>query len=88
MSEIRLAIAGVGNCASALLQGLEYYRTHDPAESAGVLHPRSAAIASRTCTRWRPSTSTPARWAARSQEAAFAAPNCTAVFQEKLPAWA
>src|SRR5690242_11557640 len=26
MSKVRLAIAGVGNCASSLLQGLEYYR--------------------------------------------------------------
>lgn len=26
MSEIRVAIAGVGNCASALIQGVEYYR--------------------------------------------------------------
>lgn len=39
MREIRLAVAGVGNCASALLQGIEYYRTNDPAERAGVLHP-------------------------------------------------
>ena len=29
---IRLAIAGVGNCASSLVQGLEYYRDADPAE--------------------------------------------------------
>jgi myo-inositol-1-phosphate synthase len=27
MSKIRIAIAGVGNCASSLLQGIEYYRT-------------------------------------------------------------
>jgi myo-inositol-1-phosphate synthase len=27
MSKIRVAIAGVGNCASSLLQGIEYYRT-------------------------------------------------------------
>ena len=27
MSAIRVAIAGVGNCASSLIQGVEYYRT-------------------------------------------------------------
>ena len=27
---IRLAIAGIGNCASSLLQGLEYYKNADP----------------------------------------------------------
>lgn len=29
MSEIRLAIVGVGNCASALVQGLDYYKEGD-----------------------------------------------------------
>ena len=27
MKKIKVAIAGVGNCASALVQGVEYYRT-------------------------------------------------------------
>ena len=36
---IRLAIAGVGNCASSLLQGLEYYANADPNESVpGLMH--------------------------------------------------
>ncbi|HUP70429.1 MAG TPA: inositol-3-phosphate synthase [Acidimicrobiales bacterium] len=32
-SKIRVAIAGVGNCASSLVQGIEYYRGADPAET-------------------------------------------------------
>jgi myo-inositol-1-phosphate synthase len=36
---IRLAIAGVGNCASSLVQGLTYYRDADPAEQVpGLMH--------------------------------------------------
>jgi myo-inositol-1-phosphate synthase len=36
---IRLAIAGIGNCASSLLQGLEYYRDADPADEVpGLMH--------------------------------------------------
>ncbi|HEY1332527.1 MAG TPA: inositol-3-phosphate synthase [Actinomycetota bacterium] len=36
---IRLAIVGVGNCASALVQGLEFYRDADPAERVpGLMH--------------------------------------------------
>ena len=36
---IRLAIAGVGNCASSLVQGLSYYRDADPADSVpGLMH--------------------------------------------------
>ena len=41
MSKIRLAIVGVGNCASSLLQGLEYYK-HGPTalgeKPVGLMH--------------------------------------------------
>jgi myo-inositol-1-phosphate synthase len=37
--KIRVAIAGVGNCASSLVQGVEYYRDADPALSVpGLMH--------------------------------------------------
>ena len=37
--KIRLAIAGVGNCASSLVQGIEYYRNADPNEAVpGLMH--------------------------------------------------
>ncbi|HEX6596620.1 MAG TPA: inositol-3-phosphate synthase [Acidimicrobiales bacterium] len=36
---VRLAIAGVGNCASSLVQGIEYYRNADPSEAVpGLMH--------------------------------------------------
>jgi len=39
MGSIRVAIAGVGNCASALVQGVQYYRDADPAETVpGLMH--------------------------------------------------
>ncbi len=39
MKKIRVAIAGVGNCASSLIQGIEYYRTADPADTVpGLMH--------------------------------------------------
>ena len=39
MSPIRVAIAGVGNCASSLVQGVHYYRDADPASSVpGLMH--------------------------------------------------
>ena len=39
MSKIRLAIAGVGNCASSLVQGLEYYRDADAEDQVpGLMH--------------------------------------------------
>ncbi|MCK2200745.1 inositol-3-phosphate synthase [Corynebacterium callunae] len=36
---IRVAIAGVGNCATSLIQGVEFYRGADPAETVpGLMH--------------------------------------------------
>src|SRR5579859_4416243 len=38
-SKIRVAIAGVGNCACSLVQGVEYYRNADPSETVpGLMH--------------------------------------------------
>ena len=39
MSKVRIAIAGVGNCASSLVQGLRFYRDADPSETVpGLMH--------------------------------------------------
>ena len=36
---VKVAIAGVGNCASSLVQGVEYYRDADPADTVpGLMH--------------------------------------------------
>jgi myo-inositol-1-phosphate synthase len=37
--KIRVAIAGVGNCASSLIQGIEYYHDADPTDTVpGLMH--------------------------------------------------
>jgi myo-inositol-1-phosphate synthase len=39
MSAIRVAIAGVGNCASSLMQGISYYRNAEPGDVVpGLMH--------------------------------------------------
>src|SRR5262245_14273653 len=39
MSSVRVAIVGVGNCASSLVQGVHYYRDADPKASVpGLMH--------------------------------------------------
>src|SRR5674536_7936 len=39
MGTVRVAIVGVGNCAAALVQGVEYYRDADPAARVpGLMH--------------------------------------------------
>jgi myo-inositol-1-phosphate synthase len=39
LSEIRVAVAGIGNCASALVQGVEYYKNvKEEVEVPGLMH--------------------------------------------------
>ena len=39
MGKVRVAIVGVGNCASSLVQGVEYYKDADPsADVPGLMH--------------------------------------------------
>src|ERR1700760_5198793 len=41
MGKVRIAIVGVGNCASSLVQGLEYYKdADDGARVPGLMHVR------------------------------------------------
>jgi len=85
MKKIRLAIAGVGNCASSLVQGLEYYKGRNEGAFAGLMHPRIGD--------WGPSDIEIVaafdidrrKVGKRVEEAIFAKPNCTKVFQSALP---
>ncbi|MBW2496998.1 MAG: inositol-3-phosphate synthase [Deltaproteobacteria bacterium] len=85
MNRIRVAIAGVGNCASSLVQGLAYYKGHAPENFAGLMHARIGE--------WGPSDlevvaafDIDRRKVGRPvEEAIFAPPNCARVFQSALP---
>ena len=85
MEKIKIAIAGVGNCASSLIQGIEYYRNTTADRVIGLMTPEIGG--------YRPSDLTvvaafdvDTRKVGRPiQEAIFAPPNCTVVFQRELP---
>jgi len=38
MGTINIAIVGVGNCASSLVQGIHYYAGRDPGDIPGLMH--------------------------------------------------
>ncbi len=85
MPEIRLAIAGVGNCASSLVQGLAYYATSGPTRSAGILH-ESLGGYRLSDIRVVAAFDVDRRKVGRLlHEAIFAPPNCTTRFQDELP---
>jgi myo-inositol-1-phosphate synthase len=87
MKKIQVAIAGIGNCASALLQGISYYASERNGEEAvGLMHwniggylPSDIDVVA--------AFDIDARKVGKPVgEAIFAQPNCTAVFcQEILP---
>jgi myo-inositol-1-phosphate synthase len=85
MQKIKVAIAGMGNCASSLIQGIEYYKNRDSGTISGLMHPDIGG--------WAPSDlevvaafDIDRRKVGRPvEEAIFAKPNCTTVFQKALP---
>lgn len=73
--EIRLAIVGVGNCASSLIQGIQYYHHNDT--ETGIMHP---LVGGYTVTHIKPVVAfdIDARKINKDlSEAIFAFPNCT-----------
>ena len=85
MAKIRVAIAGVGNCASSLIQGLEYYRGANATEVTGLMHPVvgdwSVSDIEVVC-----AFDIDRRKVGKPlEQAIFAKPNCTTVFQAALP---
>jgi myo-inositol-1-phosphate synthase len=49
MDKIRIGIVGIGNCASSLLQGIEYYRTALFQKSVILLTPILGKICVNRC---------------------------------------
>jgi myo-inositol-1-phosphate synthase len=88
MSEIRIAIAGVGNCASSLIQGIEYYSAlggNHPDSNLGLMHydlgtykPHDIKIVAGFDIDER-------KVGKPLHEAVFAKPNCTKTFNGGLP---
>ena len=82
---IKVAIAGVGNCASALVQGVEYYRGRQGAALEGVMR---RSIGGYRCgdIEFVAAFDVDRRKVGRPlEEAIFAKPNCTRIFQSALP---
>jgi myo-inositol-1-phosphate synthase len=82
---IKVAIAGVGNCASALVQGVQYYRDRAGDELEGVMR---HSIGGYRCgdIEFVAAFDVDRRKVGRPlEEAIFAKPNCTRIFQSALP---
>jgi myo-inositol-1-phosphate synthase len=81
---IKIAIAGVGNCASSLLQGIEHYTRAESRDGVGLMHlamggygPGDVEVVAAFDVDRR-------KVGLPLHEAAFAAPNCTTVIGAQL----
>ena len=85
MDTIKIGIVGVGNCASSLIQGIEYYRHKTEQDAIGLMHWSIGG--------YRPfdievvaAFDIDVRKVGKDvHEAIFALPNCTTVFCDKMP---
>ena len=85
MRKINIAIVGVGNCASALLQGIHYYKGKTSDNAIGLMHweiggyPPDAidVVAAFDIDRRKVGLDV--------HQAIFAPPNCTQVFCKEIP---
>jgi myo-inositol-1-phosphate synthase len=82
---IRIAIVGVGNCASSLVQGLSYYADKRPEDAIGLMHweiggirPQDVEVACAFDIDLR-------KVGKDVAEAIFEKPNCTARFCDPIP---
>jgi myo-inositol-1-phosphate synthase len=83
MKTIKVALVGIGNCASSLVQGRYYYDASRP--PAGLMHERIAGYALSDID-FVMAVDTDARKVGKDlAEAIFAKPNCTTVFQPVVP---
>ena len=85
MSRIKIAVIGIGNCASALIQGLHYYTDKRSDDAIGLMHwdiggytPDKIQVAAAFDIDQR-------KVGHDVAEAIFAAPNCTATFCREIP---
>ena len=85
MEKIKLAIVGLGNCASSLIQGIEYYKGKQPQDALGLMHwdiggyrPYDMEVVAAFDIDRR-------KVGKEVNEAIFAEPNCTTVFCKNLP---
>ena len=86
MSKIKIAIIGIGNCASSLIQGIHYYRGKNEQDAIGLMHweiggyrPGDIEVVAAFDIDAR-------KVGVDVHEAIFSAPNCTTVFCSELPA--
>jgi len=85
LEKIKIAIIGIGNCASSLIQGIYYYKDKNPEDAIGLMHwdiggyrPSDIEIVAAVDIDQR-------KVGMDLSKAIFAKPNCTEIFCDEIP---
>ena len=85
MDNIKIAVVGLGNCASSLIQGIEYYKNKNSGDAIGLMHwdiggykPSDIEVVAAFDIDKR-------KVGKDVADAIFELPNCTTVFCENIP---
>ena len=85
-NKVRVAIIGVGNCASSLVQGVEYYKNAAEGDFVpGLMHVNLGGIHIRDIEFSAAFDINKDKVGKDLSEAIFAEPNCTKIFQRDIP---
>ena len=84
MTPIKIAISGVGNCASSLLQGIEYYK-NSPSEDLGLMHRELGGFGPEDIQVVAAFDIDVRKVGRPLHEAIFAPPNCTKTIWKDVP---
>ncbi len=84
MKNIKIAIAGVGNCASSLIQGINYYRRLETDNIPGIMFPDIGGYGPTNIEIVAAFDIDKRKVGKPLGEAIFAGPNCARTFQEEI----
>lgn len=85
MNKINIAIAGIGNCASSLIQGIHYYGSVNGDGAVGLIHPRLGGYRPEDIKVVAAFDIDRRKVGKDLSEAMFASPNCTKAFYPEIP---
>lgn len=85
MPRIKIAIVGVGNCASSLLQGIAHYEGKKSRDAVGLMHWRIGPYKPSDMKVVAAFDIDKRKVAEDVSQAIFSLPNCTTVFHRKVP---
>ena len=85
MGKIKVAVVGIGNCASSLIQGIHYYRGKVPEEAIGLMHWEIGGYVPGDIEVVVAFDIDKRKIGLDVNEAIFSKPNCTTVFCANIP---